>query len=306
MIEKEKGNIAMRLAVTTMIATLAAGALSPAGRAGIPPQEGQEGREIGRTTEKELKVVLTSNFGTVFISRGEPEKMVLVEGGDNRDASSRINVDYAIRNRVGYMDLELGEGEKNREGKKGGFKIEGLNAGDWNLKFTDAVPISFDIELGVGKGNFDLSGLLVKDFNLSTGASEVNLSFAEPNKNCIDNLNIESGVSKFSGKNLCNANFKKFKFQGGVGAYTLDFSGALNNEVDVDVEVGMGVLTIIVPGESGARVFYDKSWISRLECEDDFHASNDNEYITDNYYKVAGRMNIRVDSGLGSIRIRHR
>ncbi len=258
-------------------------------------------REIGRTTENELKVVLTSSFGTVKISRGDPEKMVVVQSSSGEQP--KTSMDYSIRNRVGYMDLTLGEGEQNVEGKKSSFHIADFHSGKWALKFSDAIPISFDVQLGVGKGNFDLSGLHVKDFNLSTGAGDVVLDFDEPNPTTIENMNIESGVSKFSGRNLGNANFKHFRFQEGVGTSTLDFSGGLRREVDVDLEVGMGVMTIIVPPDVGARVIYDKSWASKLECAEDFHSTSDSEYISDNYDSVPAKMNIRVDSGLGSIKI---
>ena len=259
-------------------------------------------REVGRTTENELKVTLTSSFGTVKISRGDPEKMVVVQSSN--DEGQRMNLDYSIRNRVGYMDLSLGEGNQPNEGKKSSFHIADFHAGQWALKFSDAVPISFDVQLGVGKGDFDFSGLHVKDFNLSTGAGDVVLTFDELNPTTIENMNIESGVSKFDGRNLGNANFKHFRFQEGVGTSTLDFSGGLHSEVDVDLEVGMGVMTIIVPPEVGARVTYDKTWASKLECAEDFHSTSDTEYVSDNYDRVPAKMNIRVDSGLGSIKIR--
>jgi hypothetical protein len=259
-------------------------------------------REVGRTTENELKVTLTSSFGTVKISRGEPEKMVVVQSSS--DEGQRMNLDYSIRNRVGYMDLALGEGNQPNEGRKSSFHIADFHAGQWALKFSDAVPISFDVQLGVGKGNFDFSGLHVKDFNLSTGAGDVVLTFDQPNPTTIENMNIESGVSKFDGRNLGNANFKHFRFQEGVGTSTLDFSGGLHSEVDVDLEVGMGVMTIIVPPEVGARVTYDKTWASKLECAQDFHSTSDTEYVSDNYNRVPAKINIRVDSGLGSIKIR--
>ncbi len=259
-------------------------------------------REVGRTTENELKVTLSSSFGTVKISRGEPEKMVVVQSSS--DEGQRMNLDYSIRNRVGFMDLSLGEGNQPNEGRKSSFHIADFHAGQWALKFSDAVPISFDVQLGVGKGNFDFSGLHVKDFNLSTGAGDVVLTFDEPNPTTIENMNIESGVSKFDGRNLGNANFKHFRFQEGVGSSTLDFSGGLHSEVDVDLEVGMGVMTIIIPPEVGARVTFDKTWASKLECAQDFHSTSDTEYVSDNYDRVPGKMNIRVDSGLGSIKIR--
>jgi hypothetical protein len=261
-------------------------------------------REIGRTTERELNIVLSSTFGTVLVSRGESGKMV-VATTDGADAP-RMGFEYDIRNRVGYLDLTLGDVQKEGEGRKRHLNLTDIEGGTWQLQFTDAIPISFDVELGVGKGDFDLSGLRVKDFNLSTGASDVALTFNTPNSAAIDNINIESGVSKFIGKNLGNANFRHFRFQGGVGTYSLDFGGTLDTEVDVDLEVGMGVMTIYVPKEVGARVFYVKSWVSRIDCDHDFVNAGENEYVTANFATAKGKMNIRVDTGFGSIAIRRR
>ena len=263
-------------------------------------------KEIGRTTEKELKVVLSSSFGSLYVSKGEPEKILVADGAGKSASDPKMDIEYDIRNRVGYLDVMLGETQEDHERRKGSFKISDFNGGKWYLRFSNTIPISFDVELGVGNGDFDLSGLQVKDFTLSTGASDVSLSFDEPNKTYIDNLSIESGVSKFTGRNLGNANFKRFKFQGGVGAYTLDFTGTIATEVDVDVDVGLGVLTIIVPPEVGAKLFYEKSWVSRLDCDRDFHSVSDNEYETENYDQADGKMNIRIDSGLGSVKVKRR
>ncbi|MBM2845356.1 MAG: Toast rack protein [Bacteroidetes bacterium] len=264
-------------------------------------------KEIGRTTEKELKVVLTSSFGSVVISKGESEKILIAEATSKKDESPRMVVDYSIRNRVGYMDVVLGEGTEEEENHKGSFKLSSLGeSGKWYMRFSDAIPISFDLTLGLGKGDFDLSGLQVKDFNLSTGASDVTLSFDERNTTTIENMNIESGVSKFVARNLGNANFKRFRFQGGVGSYLLDFSGKIEKEVDVEVEVGLGVLTMIIPKEVGVRLMYEETWVSRLDCDADFHTTSDNVYTSDNLGTAATRMNIRVDSGLGSVKIRRR
>jgi len=261
-------------------------------------------KEIGRTTEKELKVVLSSSFGSLYVSKGEPEKILVADAVEKKSADAKMDIHYDIRNRVGYMDVTLGETREDRDRRKGSFKLGDFKGGKWYLRFSDIIPISFDVELGVGNGDFDLSGLQVKDFTLSTGASDVSLSFDEPNKTSIDNLSIESGVSKFHGRNLGNANFKRLKFQGGVGAYTLDFGGDITNEVDVDIDIGLGMLTIIVPPEVGAKLFCEKNWVSRLDYDRDFHPVSDNEYETENFDQAEGRMNIRIDSGLGSIKVR--
>jgi len=269
-------------------------------------QESGRIQEIGRTTEKEIKVVLASSFGNVSISRGESGKIVSVESQNPADEPPRIDVEYTVRNRIGYLEINLGQDDKEHSGKRGGMHIGNIARGTWTLHFSDALPISFDIELGVGRGTFEMTGLQVKDFNLSSGASEVELVFDEENPLEIENMNIESGMSRFDGRNLSNARFKHFRFQGGVGSYTLDFGGTLKNEVDVDVEVGLGFATIIIPKEAGARVLYEKNWVSSFDCDADFENNTENEYLTTNYYRVPGKMNITLDSGLGSVKIRHR
>lgn len=266
-------------------------------------QESERRKEISRTTEKEIKVVLSSTFGNVSIQKGDPGTIAAIASEKEPDKALPLSVDYTVRNRIGYLEINLGQ-----EGKEhnGGIHIDGIERGNWSLQFSDALPISFDIELGVGRGNFDMSGLQVKDLNLSTGASEVALDFDQVNALEIENLTIESGVSKFDGRNLLNARFKNLHFQGGVGSYSLDFGGPLTSEVQVNIEVGLGFVTLMVPREVGARVLYEKNWVSRLDCDNDFENTEQNQYLSTNYYRAPGKMNITLDSGLGSIKVRRR
>lgn len=266
---------------------------------------GDEGaKEIGRTTEREVSVVLSSGFGNIAISKGESQKILTIEGGTRSADASKVNVEYAIRNRVGYAEISLGDVKDEGNHKKRVFNLGSWKGESWTLRFSDAVPISFDIELGVGKARLDLSGLQVKDLNVSSGATEVDLIFNELNTSAIENVNIESAVSTFTGRKLGNANFKRFRFQGGVGACTLDFSGQLQKEVDVEIEVGLGLVTVVVPNEIGAKVSYERNWISRVDCDPVFSDDGEGQCITDNYSRAAGRMNIRVQTGLGSVKIR--
>jgi hypothetical protein len=260
---------------------------------------GDRTKQIGRTTEKEINVVLSSAFGSIIVSKGDPGKILVAESPEAKNQPP-FDISYSVRNRIGYLEIGIGEAGDQDNGNYDWS----LHGGQWLLYFSDELPISFDVELSVGKGYFDLSGMLVKDFTLSTGASDVTVNFDQENNELIEGISIESGVGKFSGLNLGNANFRQFNFQGGVGTYYLDFSGDLHREVDVDIEVGLGVVTLVVPGPVGARLSYEKSWISRLDCSKDFMLVEDGEYVTNNYGSASGRMNIRIESGLGSVRIR--
>lgn len=260
-------------------------------------------REIGRTTERALSVVLSSSFGSVSILPGQPEKILVVQNLKG-DPSDTYAMDYAIRNRVGYLDVNLGEPEERNEDGETKRTATTFQQGPWELQFSPEVPLSLDVELGIGKGEFRLGGLQVKDFTLSTGASDVMLSFDTPNVGTIENINIESGLSRFQARNLGNANFKHLRFQGGVGSYLLDFSGSLTTEVDVDLEVGLGVVTVIIPSDVGARIVYDETWMSSIDLDPDFRTAGDNIYTTPNLGTAAGRMNLRVNSGVGSVKVR--
>jgi hypothetical protein len=261
--------------------------------------------EIGRTTERQLSVVLSSSFGSVSVIPGQPEKILVVQNLKG-DATDTYSLDYAIRNRVGYLDVNFGEPESRVEGGETNRTVTAFQQGPWALQFSPDVPLSLDVELGIGKGEFRLGGLQVRDFTLSTGASDVTLSFDTPNVGTIDNINIESGLSRFQARNLGNANFKHLRFQGGVGSYLLDFSGNLTSEVDVDLEVGLGVVTVVIPSDVGARIVYDETWMSSIDLDPDFRTAGDNIYTSSNLGTATGRMNLRVNSGVGSVKVRRR
>jgi hypothetical protein len=274
--------------------------------AGDDQQKPQTQREVGRTTEKEVKVTLYTSVGTLTVGRGESEKIVTLTGDARSLDDKSASLDYDIRNRIGYLDISLGEGHQGNGHRSKSFTLNGLDGGRWTVKLTDALPISLDLELGLGEGRFNFSGLQIKDLNLSAGASDVSVAFDEPNTSSIENLNIESGLSKFTARNLCNANFKRLHFQGGVGSYTLDFGGKLDSEVDVDIEVGLGLVTITVPPNVGVKVIHQENWMSNVNCDTDFTAAGEDELTSNNYYSADGKMNIHVDSGLGSIKIRRK
>jgi len=252
-------------------------------------------REVGRTTENEISAVLSCPHGSLRITRGEPAKVVLLSA-EQGSQDLPLSLSYMIRNRVGYLEAGLGVEEL-----QGGAAFR---SGSWTLGFTDELPLRLDVELGFGSGTFDLSGLQVKDLNISSGAGDMSIDFASVNPVVVDNITIEAGVSTFAGRHLGNANFRQLRFQGGVGAYTLDFSGELTGESAVDAEMGLGVLTIIVPEETGARIIFERNWISNLDLPPDFTDTGEDQFTSGNFDHAAGKITFRLDASLANVRIR--
>ena len=252
-------------------------------------------REVGRTTESEINAVLSCPHGTLSIGQGTPAKVVVLTAKET-PADLPVSLSYVIRNRVGYLEAALGTDDLD-----GGASFQ---RGIWTLGFTDELPLRLDVELGFGSGTLDLSGLQIKDLNVSAGAGDLTIDFATPNPIVVDNITIEAGVSSFAGRRLGNANFRQLRFQGGVGAYTLDFSGELTGESAVDAEVGMGMLTIVIPKEIGARILFDRNWISNLDLAPDFSDGGDNQFTSDNFEQAASRITFRLDASLANVRVR--
>jgi hypothetical protein len=266
-------------------------------------------KEIKRTTEKEVRLKLESSFGTVVCSKGVPDKILVFDFKTQDGHKPSLDIDYRIRNDIGYLNLTRESDGKHsvslhfddEDDDKDDYSFE---SGKWYMRFSDAVPLSIDAELGAGRGDFDLTGLDVKDFRMSTGASSTTLIFGEPNKSEIEDFDIKSGVSKFVGEKLNNANFKHMTFEGGVGSYYLDFAGDLRHEADVKIKIGLGAVTIIIPREIGAKVRYQESWFSNFSIDRDFDEEKKGVYVSPNYSSAEGRMNIYVESGLGSVKVK--
>jgi len=267
---------------------------------------GHSAKVISLSNERELKINLDAGYADVTIARGSAGEVINASASGSGISDLSNCVDYSIRDRVGYLDINTGctgsEGEGHH--KKRNVRLSDLKSEDWNLKFSDALPIHFDIQLGFGHADLDFSGFAMKDLNLSTGASSVNLRFDEPNKYIIEDVSIEAGLSKFTARNLCNANFRHLKFEGGVGEYRLDFGGKLNREADVDIQVGLGGLTVTIPENMGAKIYYEKSWIAHLDIPSSFSEREDNTYYSDNYGHADGNLNMRIEAGMGSVKIR--
>jgi len=269
-------------------------------------------REITRTSEKEVKVKISASFGSVNIEKGNSDKIVEVYyRRKDKDSDPRLDLDYSLHRDIGDLRMEMHphgvEVTSNDDGDHNvniHLKNFDMKTEEWYIRLIDDIPLSIDAELGAGKNMFDFTGLEVNNLSISTGASSSKIVFDKKNQCEIEDFKIETGVSKFVAEKLNNANFKKLSFDGGVGSYFLDFGGDLDHTVDVDVNVGLGAVTLLIPRDIGVRIKYEDSWLSNLSIDDEFVRMKKGMYESENYLKANGKMNVYVASGMGSVKIR--
>jgi hypothetical protein len=257
-------------------------------------------REIDRTKEKTLRATIDVSFGTITLERCSSSKVAILDYEDDSEEKNRFQVSYEVRGDEGVLKVRV----------KKGARVWGDDGSDddhtrkLTVQLGDQIPVSLEVVLGAGKGDIDLSGLLVRDLKISTGASSVDLRCDKPNAISADNVGIESGVSKFTATNLCNTNFRTLKFSGGVGSYRLDFGGDLHHEASATIEVGLGSMTVLVPKQIPTKLLYDASFFSSFSLDDDFSKTRSGVYETEDFRDSDNRLTIQIESGLGSVKVK--
>ena len=195
---------------------------------------------------------------------------------------------------VGRLDL--------RTGKFSGSILYVEN--EWELGLSPRVPYDLAIKVGASGGEFDLGGLRIQSLGFACGAGDMELRFNEPNSEPMTRLEISSGVSRLEATGLANANFGKMEFNGGVGSSMLDFSGQLLRGGKVEVIVGVGSLTIVVPRETSMSIRVRGGFLTDFDAEE-FEREGD-LYFSPGYDAWKPTLKVKVDAGVSTIEVKVR
>mgnify|MGYP000865808993 FL=1 len=116
----------------------------------------------------------------------------------------------------------------------------------WNLQIGTQ-PLELTIAAGAYSGEFNFDEIALTKLVVTDGASDVDVKFNALNSVRMEEFSYTTGASDLKITGLANANVAHFKFTGGAGSATLDFSGDLQEDMDVVIEGGAGDINIIVP-----------------------------------------------------------
>ena len=76
-----------------------------------------------------------------------------------------------------------------------GLNISGNIANDWKLAFSNEIPLSFLLKLGVGENNLSFAGLIIEDLNVNAGVGDTVIDLSEVKNNDF-NVDVSSGVGR--------------------------------------------------------------------------------------------------------------
>ena len=234
-----------------------------------------------------MDVILNFGGGTLDLQPGAQD--ALVEG----TASYNI-ADFKPTVTVDTNSATIAQGNLDLGGIPS-FTKDIVN--EWVLKLGNT-PINLEINAGAYEGTFDLGGLSIQSLEFNDGAAKVTVSFSTPNLVEMSSLDYTTGASDVSLKGLANANPKEMTFSSGAGNYTLDFSGELRNNMNVNIESGVSQVTIIIPEGTNAQVITD-SGLMTVSTSGGWQQNG-------NTYQLSGTGNtitLHVEMGAGSLKL---
>ncbi|HUS14501.1 MAG TPA: toast rack family protein, partial [Chloroflexia bacterium] len=223
--------------------------------------------------------------------------MLSLQGGAEGLAEGEIRYNVAEWKPTVTRDsksLSITQGQnKNSFSLPGGSNL----VNDWSLKLGSS-PMALTIDAGAYQGTLALGGLPLRSLTIHDGAGDSTVSFDSPNPEPMDTLTYQTGASKVSLQGLANANAQTINFTGGAGDYELDFSGKLERDVTVEVQVGVSSLRLVVPVGS-ATVVNISGGLKDVKTTGTWAHTGDS-------YSQAGTghtITINVDIGVGSLEL---
>jgi len=258
----------------------------------IADEENGENRVIPLGEVDSLKVYIKFGAGKLGLISGEED---VFKGNFQYDKSIlKPNIRYEALGKTGILTLS----QSIKKDLYLPFPFKNI----WNLKLPSGIPLQLYINTATYSGDINLTNLQIENFYLTTGASQTNIVFNQPNLIDLKNINIKTGVSIIKMLGLANANFDEMNFTGGAGSYTFDFSGSLTKKSKVSINVGAAKIILKIPSVIGTKIVFRNFPASKLDIVG-FIKINEQTYISLEYGKSNAELDIEIKGGLVDVEV---
>lgn len=242
-----------------------------------------------RSGESALDVEVRYGAGELRIRQGT--------GGELYRVAIRYDADvFDPITQFGNGRLEVGV-----EGRGRGINVKDTQSGEMTLSLSPDVPLDMDLHFGAVEAELDLGGLRIRRLDMETGASDTEVRFARPNPIDCDRLDLSVGAAAFRMEGLGNANCTTVSVEGGIGDVVLDFGGEWRRNLDADVTMALGSITLIIPEDVGVRVNRE-TFLASFNAGD--FDKRDGAYYSRNWETARYRMVLDVEGAFGDFNIR--
>ena len=200
-----------------------------------------------------------------------------------------------------FKPLSNYEPGRLRIGIEGGsVKGRNMKSGRLDLGLSPRVPLDLNLKFGAVQADIELGGLRISKAHVATGASETNIRVGSANPESCSDFKLEVGAAQFEASGLGNLNCETYDVDGGVGDVTLDFNGAWRVDSNVQIDMGLGSLTLRVPRGLGVKV-EKEGFLASFDSEGLIKRGS--AYYSENWEKAGNRVSFNIDAAFGAIRI---
>jgi hypothetical protein len=110
---------------------------------------------------------------------------VLIADFSHGSAWDAPNVSYSVNNGVGELHIE----------QASGGKLVTSSDNSWNLKVNDSIPLNLEVDLGAGKGEFRFAKVNLTRFELNIGAGQADVDLSGERAKDLE-AEIQGGVGE--------------------------------------------------------------------------------------------------------------
>ncbi len=202
-----------------------------------------QSRTVDRQGAKSVNIFLKTSSGEFDISGGSSH---LLDAEFNySDSYETPRVDYNIADGIGHLSISQDHGSTTF----------GAKHNQWNLRFSNDVPLDLKVEIGAGRGNLRLRDLPVTHLEMSMGAGQADVDLTGDRKNDLE-ANLQGGVGQVTIR-LPRKIGVVVRASGGIGAvdahglrhedgeYTNETYGKTPATIRLTVHGGVGQISLI-------------------------------------------------------------
>jgi predicted membrane protein len=113
-------------------------------------------------------------------------------------------------------------------------------------------------------------------------------------------LEVQLGAASFRAERLANANAREIRVDAGVGNVELDLGGQWTQDIELRVEVTLGVVTIHVPADVGVRVSLEKTLAS---FDHEGLIERDGAWVSRNWDSAPHKLRVSAETVFGKLKI---
>lgn len=243
--------------------------------------------------ERRLRAVIEFAAGRLILQPASPDRLY----------GFSLSYDAERFRPIGRYDADAGEVHLGIEVLgTGGIRVNRSRALPQRalIEVPSGVDLTLDASIGAAESTLDLGGLRLSGLELKTGASRTTINFATPATGACRTASISSGAGEITVNRAGNSGCQSWRFDGGVGAVTLDLSGSWPADARITLNMALGGVTLAAPSDLGLRVRLS-GFLAGFDAKG--FSKDGKTYTSTNYASAKRHIEVEVSSALGGVTV---